>query len=156
MTSTLVPIEHAWRYFELHANQRIAVFNYFLFLSGALATGLAASLQGSQKFSSLGIVLGTLLTVTSFIFWKLDQRVSFLIKHAESALSVAERSIPDERFRLFHSEPTTRGLVISQQNFWTCQWSYGASFRAVFWGMGIFGASGAALSAMKFFGALSF
>ncbi len=24
-------VEHAWKYFELHSNQRITMFNYFLF-----------------------------------------------------------------------------------------------------------------------------
>ena len=33
--------EHSWRYFEVHAGQRITVFNYFLVASGAIAAGLA-------------------------------------------------------------------------------------------------------------------
>jgi hypothetical protein len=35
--------EHVWKYFELHAHQRIAVVNVFLVISGALAAGMAAT-----------------------------------------------------------------------------------------------------------------
>ena len=78
---------HAWRYFELHANQRIAVFNFFLVLSGLIAAGLAAAVQAAGLLLVVGAVLGLLLALVSFIFWKLDQRTSFLIKHAEQALA---------------------------------------------------------------------
>lgn len=98
-------LEHAWRYFELHANQRISIFNYFVVISGAVSAGIAATWQGSQHFSIVGIVLGLLLSVVSFVFWKLDQRVSFLIKHAESALAEVEQSLPAHSVRLFLLEP---------------------------------------------------
>jgi len=85
-------LTHAGRYFELHANQRMSVFNFFLALSGVVSAGLAALVQGSAHLIFLGILLGLLLVLVSFIFWKLDQRVSFLIKHAEDALSELEEN----------------------------------------------------------------
>jgi hypothetical protein len=80
-------LEHAWRYFELHANQRMTVFNFFLVLAGLAAAGLAAAVQGSPRFAVLGIVWGLLLALVSFVFWKLDQRASFFIKLAEAAIA---------------------------------------------------------------------
>ena len=75
--------DHAWRYFELHANQRMTVFNFFLVLVGLVAAGIATSRQGAQTLALLGVFLGLLLAFFSFIFWKLDQRVCFLMKQAE-------------------------------------------------------------------------
>jgi hypothetical protein len=50
-------LTHAWRYFELHANQRMSVFNFFLALSGVVSAGLAALVQGSAHLIFLGILL---------------------------------------------------------------------------------------------------
>lgn len=106
-------LAHAWRYFELHANQRMSVFNFVLALSGVASAGLAALLQGSSRLSFLGVLRGVLLALVAFVFWKLDQRVSFLIKHAEAALSELEHALPDERARLFLCEPAKTDVVSS-------------------------------------------
>jgi len=143
-------LEHTWRYFELHANQRMSVFNFFVVMSGALAAGVAASLQGSQKLAGVGIVLGALLPLVSFVFWKLDQRVSFLIKHAESALAEIESSLPAESARLFSLEPTSTTAAKQRANRWVRQWSYGRSFRLIFVVMALFGFGSAVLAGLKF------
>lgn len=155
MTDRTDLLEHAWRYFELHANQRITVFNFFLALSGAVAVGLATALQGSPRFASLGIPLGLLLVLVSFVFWKLDQRVSFLIKHAEKALAELERALPAECARLFHLEPGNAKDTLESGSWWSRHWTYGRSFRFVFVIMGVFGIVGSALSALKVAGVVS-
>ena len=114
-----IMLEHTWRYFELHAKQRVSVFNFFVVMSGALAAGIAASLQGSAKLAAIGVVLGLLLPLISFVFWKLDQRVSFLIKHAENALAEIECTLPTERARLFSLEPASTKEAKSKASFWT-------------------------------------
>jgi hypothetical protein len=150
-----VLLEHAWRYFQLHANQRMSVFNFFLVLSGAVAAGLAATVQGSQRFSSLGVALGLLLALVSFVFWKLDQRVSFLIKHAECALSELEKTLPAESARLFILEPSRAKTAAEAASWWSRQWTYGKAFRLVFLVMGLLGIAGAVLSLLKYFGVIS-
>jgi hypothetical protein len=147
--------EHAWRYFELHANQRIAVFNFFLLASGAIAAGLATTLQGTPRFSSLGIALGALLMLVAFIFWKLDQRASFLIKHAENALAETERAFPANEACLFLFEPKASKQASQTASWWSKQWTYGQAFRFVFIVMGLFGVAGAALSLARFTGWLT-
>ena len=142
-------LEHTWRYFELHANQRMAVFNFFLLMSGAIAAGLAATLQGSVKLAFVGIVLGCLLALVSFVFWKLDQRVGFLIKHGEAALAEVERSLPEHNARLFLSEPGRTTVAKGESSWWSRQWTYGCAFRFVFWVMGLTGIGGAILSGLK-------
>jgi hypothetical protein len=142
--------EHAWRYFELHANQRISIFNYFLVVSGAIAAGLATTLQGTPRFASLGIVLGGLLVLVSFVFWKLDQRSSFLIKQAEMALTETESAFPVESSCLFMFEPRNTKATSASMSWWHRPWTFGKAFRIVFIVMAVFGISGAGLSALKF------
>jgi len=148
-------MDHAWRYFELHANQRMSLFNFFLAISGVVLAGLAATLQASLNFSMLGIVLGALLAVISFIFWKLDQRVSFLIKHAETALVVLEKALPVNCSRLFLLEPSHTNEVAAATSWWTRLWTYGKCFRLIFWVMGLTGFGGAVLSVLKATGVLT-
>lgn len=86
-------LEHAWAYFSLHAAQRITVFNYFVVFAGILCTGLAATMQAPIRLAFVGIALGLLLTALAFLFWKLDERTSFLIKHAEETIKRLEPSL---------------------------------------------------------------
>ena len=147
--------EHAWRYFELHAGQRLTLFNYFLVVSGAIAAGLAATLQGTQRFAAVGVVLGLLLVLVSFIFWKLDQRSSFLVKHAESALAKTEQAFSETEARLFAREPHATCEAAKKAAWWSRHWSYGDAFRFVFIAMAIFGVVGSVVSGFQFSGMLS-
>ena len=80
--------QHVWCYFELHANQRMSVFRFFI----GLATFLTASLLAAsvQKHHIAGALLGALLVLVSFVFWRLDERTCFLIKKSERALEALE------------------------------------------------------------------
>lgn len=147
--------EHAWKYFELHAHQRIAVFNFFLVISGALAAGIAATLQGSQRFSSLGVLLGVLLAFVSFPFWKLDQRTSFLLKHAEESLAHIEGFFPAAEAQVFMHEPGKTATAQKQASWWARQWSYGRVFRVLFCSMALVGITGSVLCGLRFFGCIA-
>ena len=143
---------HAWRYFELHASQRMAVFNFFLVLSGLIAAGLAAAVQAAGLLLIVGAVLGLLLALVSFIFWKLDQRVSFLIKHAEQALIEIESVFPKTATQLFTNEVALTEHATSSGSLWTRQWTYGHSFRVVFIIMGLAGLLGSCISLGRYAG----
>ena len=147
--------DHAWRYFELHANQRMSVFNFFLVLGGLVAAGLAGIAQGPEKLAPVGAVLGLLLAVAAYIFWKLDQRVAFLIKYAEAALSELEKDLPTAASKLFSNEP---GLTRSEQsagNRWNRLWTYGRSFRVMFWVVGLIGVVASVLCSLRLAGVLT-
>lgn len=144
-------LDHAWRYFELHANQRIALFNFFIVLSSFVAAGLGASLQLRGAFELLGSVLGLLLAVVSFTFWKLDQRSSFLIRHAERAMAELENAFPVSVPRLFFNEVHLTAKAASYRYHPRRLWTYGAAFRFVFWVMGLVGFFGAILSLYFYF-----
>jgi hypothetical protein len=136
--------EHAWKYFELHANQRMSMFNFFVILVGLVFAGLAASLQLSGALGLAGAGLGVLLAGMSFVFWKLDQRTAFFLKHAEQALIAWESRI-EPTYRLFVNE-RSRTAEQDSGRLWSRQWTYGRSFRVVFVVTGLLGVAGAMLA----------
>jgi hypothetical protein len=148
-------VQHVWNYFQIHAAQRMSVFNFFLIISALIATGLAATLQGTARFASLGIPLGLLLALIAFVFWKLDQRTSFLVKHAERALIDLECTFSASLSRVFQSEQVQTTQASNEGRPWNRMWSYGESFRLVFAVMAGTGIAGSVLSAARCFGLLA-
>src|SRR5690606_35836878 len=126
----------------------MTVFNFFLVLSGLVTAGLAATFQGTAP-PLLGVVLGVLLAVVAFIFWKLDQRVCFLMKRAERAIASIESSLTDGKWQLFHSESEDTKAEQAKGNLWTSLWTYGQSFRVTYWALGLFGLGGSVVSAVR-------
>lgn len=139
-------LDHAWRYFQHHANQRMSVFNFFIFFAGLLIAGLTASIQGSQRFAALGIGLGLLLVLLAFVFWKLDQRACFLIRRAEAALGQLEFEFLPSPAQIVGKERTE--IHQSPERLWTHRRSFGLIFIVV----ALVGFGGIALSTLCFFG----
>jgi phosphotransferase system glucose/maltose/N-acetylglucosamine-specific IIC component len=143
--SSLTPkdeLEHVWRYFALHAGQRLSMFNYFLVLFGLTAAGLAGCLRAEGVLRLAGVLLGASLAAIAYTFHKLDQRTSFLIKHAEASLRALEELAVASDARLFSTEP--RGTQFAEAT--TGLWTYGRSFRFVFSVAAFVGVLGAALA----------
>ncbi len=90
------PEQLAWSYFELHSKQRMQCFNFFLAASGALIAATSAILSEVSSADAAMLLLAVPIPVLNllicFVFWKLDQRTSFLIKHAEAVLQTHEAS----------------------------------------------------------------
>jgi hypothetical protein len=63
--------DYAWSYFQLHANQRMTSFNFFVVIAALLTAGLARSLENDFKYYLVGLCLGISLMITSFIFGSL-------------------------------------------------------------------------------------
>ena len=147
-------LDHAWQYFALHAGQRMSTFNFFLVLASLTAAGLAACLQRGGRIQLLGVALGALLALVSFIFWKLDQRVSFLLKHAEQVIAQLELSVPIAAARLVHNERERTALAVSSGFVLLRMWTYGTAFRCIFAVMGVVGFAGAGLCFARYLGRL--
>jgi hypothetical protein len=128
-------MEHGWRYFSLHAAQRMSVFNFFVVLSGVVLAGLAATLQAERHLAAIGAALGFTLIVVAFLFWRLDSRTSSLIKNAEAALATLE-----QRFGV----PAARLVQIDRDT--PERWTYGRALRIVYSCMALAGLVGASLS----------
>ena len=96
-------LEHLWKYFEIHSVQRMSLINYYFFISVAMLSGLGIVLQSTKNnFSILGGLISILIILTSFIFWKLDQRTSYLIKFVEKRLEEYETTyITNPKLRIF-------------------------------------------------------
>lgn len=83
-----IAFDHAWKWFELHASQRMQLFRFYIILVGICLAGYAtARKEGIFPFQVLLPVFGTLVT---FCFISLDSRTRRLIKIAEVALDSIE------------------------------------------------------------------
>lgn len=144
--------DYAWRYFELHAGQRLTLFNFFTVLTGFATAGIATTMQGSARFSILGIALGALLVLLSFVFWKLDQRAAFLVKHSEAIQELAEVELLPESARLIEAE--RKALLAAQSagaRIWRI-WTFGDCFRLIFAVAALLGMVSAVLCGLRFAG----
>lgn len=137
-------LAHSWAYFEMHAAQRITIFNYFVVFSGVLTTGLAASIQATPRLASVGIAIGLLLALLSYVFWQLDRRTSFLVKHAEAAIAALEPA----GATLITDEISKSAAAKSKDGIWT----YGDAFRMIFATMAAVGLAGALVCGLRFAG----
>lgn len=124
--------EHAWKYFELHSQQRMTVFNFYVAAIGLLIAGSGICLQQGGNFIYLISLLGTgitFITFITFIFYKLDNRVSNLIKMSESALRSFEQNLLTPELKIFtneYNEHTDNRVFLSE-------WTYGKCFRVTFY-----------------------
>ncbi|ELY4095959.1 hypothetical protein ACVR25_000879 [Cronobacter sakazakii] len=121
--------EHAWKYFELHSQQRMVVFNFYIAIIGLLGAGSGVCLQQGGKYLYFASGLGAFIIFITFIFHKLDVRVSFLIKNSEKALKYYEDSFTNQDFKIFTKDNEHIGTKFNIFGMW----SYGKCFRASFY-----------------------
>jgi hypothetical protein len=146
-------LEHLWKYFEIHSVQRMSLINYYFFISVAMLSGLGIVLQSTKNnFSILGGLISILIILTSFIFWKLDQRTSYLIKFVEKRLEEYETTyITNSKLRIFSQEDFSQQLNNIRKNTLTQNYTYGSMYRLLFSIMAISGLVGLVLSILKYF-----
>lgn len=123
----------------------MSTFNFFIVISALMTTGIASIFSKDPTAHWFGVVLGASLTITSFVFWKLDQRVRFLLKHAESVLmqleqdwSTSDTSSPF-RVDLFSSEEEKTSAMERGWRFWRWHLTYSDCFGIIY---SVFGSIG--------------
>ncbi len=120
-------LEHAWKWFEYHANQRMTMIRFYLIAAGGIAAGIGVLLTTAHENLLAGL-LSILGAVTSMAFKRLDKRVSDLVKIGEDALSPHQAKM---------------GAVLGFKSFEICQlagekpknarfYTYGENFRLLF------------------------
>lgn len=147
--------KQAWEYFNLHAGQRLKTFNFYIVICALLSTALFGLYQKEHSNPWIGLLLGTLLVLFSFIFWKLDERNRELIHHGEAALRFfeteadydSENGIPHVA-KVFSREgyETEEKRHVNKANFWERHFSYSDCFRRVFRAFAAVGILGVILS----------
>src|SRR4051812_49073283 len=95
--------DYAWKWFDLHAKQRMTLFNYFLIVAGILANGILLTLKDPgnpaspagvpQVAQRVATTLPSLLPTTSFV---IEQTVSTAVGPAPSTASAT----PTTPFRI--------------------------------------------------------
>jgi hypothetical protein len=88
-------MSHSWNYFAFHAQQRQTVFNFFLILVGASIAAYGGTLGKDGMHDHFKAGLGLLVTISSFLFWRLDRRNVELIKLAEAPLKSFENRLSE-------------------------------------------------------------
>lgn len=130
--------DYAWNYFQLHASQRMSSFNFFVVIAALLTTVIAATFKTDCTNHWLCVPLGMSLSVISYVFWKLDQRTRFLIKHAENALKKLENNWNEHAFyphiALFSYEEERTSELKKNKQFFPSQWrlSYSECLSTVY------------------------
>ncbi|BDI06587.1 hypothetical protein [Sphaerotilus microaerophilus] len=112
---------YAWEHFKLHAAQRFTTFNYFIVLAVLMTTALGTSLNKDFHYPELAFYLSVLLVVTSFVFWKLDQRARQLLEVSKSALKHLELISglgESEYWMLFQNEVKLTEARKKQSRIW--------------------------------------
>lgn len=87
-------MDYIWKYFELHANQRIALFRYYMIFITIYIYGvgyLAVRFPGNGNDEELlAILISTVFIFITCTFRRLDLRNRQLIHYAEAALRYLE------------------------------------------------------------------
>lgn len=147
--------EYSWEYFKVHAEQRVSLFHFFVVFSSLVTVGLAGTLQKGIQTYLVGVGLGAILMLVSFVFWKLNKRVGYLIKHAESALKWIEAKVPLENckeeahvLQLFILEEirTKRERKAPWHAPWKWHLTYSKCFGLAFLAFGLIGLAGTVVS----------
>lgn len=147
--------KYIWDYFQMHSSQRMLVFNFYIVLSSLMITGIVSTFQAKTNMHLIGSILGFLLTYISFIFWKLDERTKYLIKHSEEALKHIESKFSVDcnqgkphLLQLFIREEFLTNEIRKNKNnnILQKQYSYSNNLRSIFLLFGISGFAGMIIS----------
>ena len=134
-----------WEYFSIHSKQRLMTFNFYIIISSLLTTSLFGSLNGKAQYTKFEILLSFGLILISFIFWKIDQRNSFLIKRSETALKIVGsrglNSNENELAKLLRREERNFRRLRSCNSFmfWNNYYSYSQCFFVIFMAFSLIG-----------------
>ena len=142
-------LNHAWSYFQLHAQQRLTAFNFYIVLSSVLTAGLFAALQ-KDDIGLVPAAIGFLLGIISFVFAKLDGRNKQLTRNGERALRSLQQdwlaTWPDEILQssvdVFSRDERTVSAARARDTVWSVRkrhWSFSDCFGMAFRGLGTLG-----------------
>lgn len=150
-------LELAWKYFEHHGNQRLTHINFFTMLSSALIILQFTILNATEFVCYVPAMLGIIQCVVAFVFYKIDGRTMFLVKHAERVMIEIESRYNfnnDEDYsnalKIFTNEVTaTQNAKQNTKYCWTRQISHRYSYRILLVSFSVMGILGSVLGFVK-------
>jgi hypothetical protein len=119
-------LDHAWKWFEYHASQRMLMLRFYLTV--IIAIGGGVGFLHHDRETTLEGILSVFGAVVSYSFVRLDRRVSDLIKLGEAALM-------KEQDRLSQSSGNTAIRISAAADALSGRfpYTYGQNFRLIFW-----------------------
>jgi hypothetical protein len=127
-----IALDHAWHWFEYHANQRMTMIRFYLIVAGAIASG-AGYLWVSGEFLLSG-VLSVFGMISSFCFMRLDKRVSSLVQIGENALkhqqNIFANTLDEPAFKICQLAGELR--TATGDRLYLYPYTYGENFRVLF------------------------
>lgn len=136
MNNEIKSYDHAWNYFQFHGNQRMTTFNFFVGISSLVAAGSINLIANPSLTTNYFFVfiLGILQMYLAFLFWKLDKRVSIMIKFAEKSLKFLEDKMEFEETKIISNEDNYTEHLKTQISslFWKNHYSYSKAFKHIF------------------------
>ena len=138
---------YLWNYFSTHADQRLRTFHFYLIIS-TLLFGAYGTLYKNASNSLIICFFPSLITFTSFVFWKLDQRTRGMIKYSEKALKMIDEKLSQDLneiiridvLNIFKYEDVQTLRNNKDSNSFLCKtYSYATCFNMIFLVFGCFG-----------------
>ncbi len=127
--------DYAWKYFALHAEQRMKTFHFYVLVSSVLIAGFINGIKDSDSYL-LFSVMGLLLAFISFLFGKLDERNKILIRNGEEAIKFLDNL---EDLDDTQEKPSVCKIFAHDDLTMKKKFSYSSFFNAMFF---IFGSLG--------------
>ena len=151
-------VDYLMRYFELHANQRMTTFNFYVVLA-VLLVAAAANVMPANANSVLGTAICFTLMAVSYAFYRVDRRIVFMIKLAESQLIEIESDLKAAdglKYAPFSVEAAETTAFRSRKRrkkvgFFSDQMSYSQAFNFLFMLFGVLGFTGLLLQLLIFY-----
>lgn len=135
--------DYAWKYFSMHADQRLKTFGFYLTLATLIVGAFIAILKEAKDWRWLS-VLPFLLSFMTFVFWKFELRNKQLVRNGEAALKHLDALLP---IVSTGAEPHVL-RILARDDYLSGQgdgsphkrgWTYSRCFNAVFLVFGITG-----------------
>ena len=131
-------LTYAWNYFQLHAEQRLKTFNFYIVIM-TLLIGAGYTLLSTQ-YSCIIVFIGGLISFFSFIFWKLDIRNKELIYNSEECLREIEKNLKTKIFTKEYENKKSNDAK-DEKRFFKYHYSFTNSFNLVFFIFAFLGVS---------------
>lgn len=82
-------LDYTWKWFDFHAKQRMQLFNFFLIITGILASAYASAYD--KKLYTMSFAVRLIGTLQAFGFFVFDLRSRELTRYAEDILEKLEK-----------------------------------------------------------------